>query len=82
MVDRDEAAKLEGAIQAVIDELGVSWEAATVLVAVRNGDAMVGDVVFESSIDRMDPQPIGASAAPAIGVDGPRRHGSKRRGPV
>jgi hypothetical protein len=75
MVDREDAAKLEAQIQAVVDELGVSWEAAAVLVAVRNGDALVGDIVFESSTDGEVRQPVMAATGTASGTGGTRvRH--------
>ena len=40
----------ETQIQTVMDELGVSWKAAALLVAVESGDALVDDVVFEPTL--------------------------------
>ena len=61
-MERDDES-IEQTIQAVMAELGVSREAASVLAAVRNGDAMVGDVIFEYSADRVATRPVGAGAA-------------------
>ena len=38
-------------IRAIMDELGLDWEAAALLYAVESGDAMVDDVVFEWTKD-------------------------------
>jgi hypothetical protein len=47
MAARGETLTLEAQVQAIMDELGVDAEAAALLAAVRNGVALVDDVVIE-----------------------------------
>ena len=54
MASVDDAVTREAQIRAVMEELGVSWEAAALLVAVESGDAMVDDVVFDPAVHERD----------------------------
>ena len=47
MAEQQEELSPSVRIRAIMDELGLDWEAAALLYMVESGDAMVDDVVFE-----------------------------------
>jgi hypothetical protein len=59
VVDNKETATLEAKVLAVMDEFGVSREAAALLVSVQIGDAMVDDIVFEPPISDEEKRRLG-----------------------
>lgn len=59
MARREDVMTLEEQVQAVMDELGVSREAAALLVAVESGVALWDDIVFEPPISDEEKRRLG-----------------------
>ena len=47
MADRSDELTAKEQIQAIMDELGLDWEAAALLYTIESGNAFVDDIVFE-----------------------------------
>jgi hypothetical protein len=47
MADRNDELTAKEQIQAIMDELGLDWEAAALLYTIESGNAFVDDIVFE-----------------------------------
>ena len=47
MADRNDEMTAKEQIQAIMDELGLDWEAAALLYTIESGNAFVDDIVFE-----------------------------------
>lgn len=64
---------LDAQVQAIMDELGVDREAAALLAAVRNGVALVDDVVIEPVPEPHDRTDVATPTVPR-----PKRHAKVR----
>jgi hypothetical protein len=59
MASREDVTRLEAQVEAVMAEIGVSREAAALLVAVEHGDALIDDVVFDPPISEEERRRLG-----------------------
>ena len=73
MADRNDNLTPKAQIQAIMDELGLDWEAAALLYMIENGDAFVDDIVFEWSPGR---EPTGVDNRRRLSAEQPSLAGA------